>query len=268
MLLRAVVYATLAYLLMPLVIIVLFSFNADQSFSFPITGYSLRWYALIFNDPQLSQAVVKSLMIAVVTAIVTFVLGTGASLAWLRLGRIGRGILEILCITPIALPGLFLGVSLLVLAAQVGVRLSTVTIIISHVVLSVPMLMIAMRARLALFDRTLEEASRDLGASELGTFKRVTLPLIAPTLISCAILSFALSFDEFVVTAFVAGTETTLPMYIWSMMRRTVTPLINAISTLALLFSIAVIAIGFIVGRFKRASALAERASRELIHED
>ncbi len=261
MLLRFVVYATLAYLLLPLVVIVLFSFNADQSFAFPIASYSLRWYAMIFQDPQLSQALVKSLIIAVATAFFTLVLGTAASLAWLRLGRFGRGVLEFLCITPIALPGLFIGVSLLVLAAQLGAGLSSVTIVISHVVLCVPMLMIAMKARLALFDRTLEEASRDLGASQIGTFRRITLPLIAPTLISCAILSFALSFDEFVVTSFVAGTETTLPMYIWSMMRRTVTPLINAISTLALLFSIAIMAIGLLVGRFKRASALSERAS-------
>lgn len=261
MLLRAVVYAILAYLLIPLIVIVLFSFNADQSFSFPIAGYSLRWYVLIFQDPQLSQALVRSLIIAASTAIITLVLGTAASLAWLRLGRFGRSILEILCITPIAMPGLFLGVSLLVLAAQLGIALSTLTIILSHVVLSVPMLLIAMRARLVLFDRTLEEASRDLGASQIGTFRRITLPLIAPTLIASAILSFALSFDEFVVTSFVAGTETTLPMYIWSMMRRTVTPLINAISTLALLFSIAIMAIGLIVGRFKRASALSERAS-------
>lgn len=261
MLLKAVVYAVLAYLLIPLVVIVLFSFNAEQSFSFPINGYSFRWYALIFQDAQLGQALVKSLMIATATAIVTLALGTAASLAWLRLGRLGRSILEILCITPIALPGLFLGVSLLVLAAQLGVRLSMVTIVVSHVVLSVPMLMIAMRARLALFDRTLEEASRDLGASQIGTFRRITLPLIAPTLISCAILSFALSFDEFVVTSFVAGTETTLPMYIWSMMRRTVTPLINSISTLALLFSVMIMAIGFVVGRFRRASALSDRAS-------
>lgn len=261
MLLRAIVYLTLAYLVTPLVVIVLFSFNADQSFSFPIKGFSLRWYEQIFGDPQLTAALMKSLLIATATAVVTFLLGTTASLAWLRLGRVGRGILELLCITPIALPGLFLGVSMLVLAAQAGVTLSTITIIISHVVLCVPMVMVAMRARLALFDRTLEEASRDLGASQIGTFRRVTLPLIAPTLMSCVILSFALSFDEFVVTAFVAGTETTLPMFIWSMMRRTVTPLINAISTLALLFSIAIVVIGFMVGQVRRSYALSERGS-------
>lgn len=259
MLLRLSVYLILAFLLIPLGLIVLFSFNAEQSFTFPINGYSLRWYEQIFTDPQLAKALGKSFLIATLTALVTLILGAAASLAWLRFGRVGRSILEILCITPIALPGLFLGVSLLVLASQVGVQLSMATIVISHVVLALPMLMIAMRARLALFDPSLEEASRDLGASQVLTFRRVTLPLIAPTLISCAILSFALSFDEFVVTAFVAGTETTLPMYIWSMMRRTVTPLINAISTLAMIFTIAVISIALIINVMKRAANLSGR---------
>ncbi|GAA5543595.1 ABC transporter permease [Brucella sp. NBRC 113783] len=259
MLLRFIVYLIVAFLLIPLALIVLFSFNADQSFTFPINGYSFRWYEQIFTDPQLTRALWKSLMIATLTAIVTLVLGAAASLAWLRFGKTGRGILEVLCITPIALPGLFLGVSLLVLASQVGVQLSMVTIVVSHVVLALPMLMIAMRARLALFDPSLEEASRDLGASQILTFRRVTLPLIAPTLISCAVLSFALSFDEFVVTAFVSGTETTLPMYIWSMMRRTVTPLINAISTLAMIFTIAIITIALVISAMKRAANLSGR---------
>jgi spermidine/putrescine transport system permease protein len=181
------------------------------------------------------------------------------ALAWLRLESLGRGIIEAVCLTPIALPGLFVGVSLLTLFAQAGVQLSTVTIVIAHVVLAIPILVVAMRARLALFDPSLEEAARDLGASQLQTFRRVTLPLIMPTLIASAILAFTVSFDEFVVTSFVAGTETTLPMYIWSMMRRTVTPLVNAISTLALFFSVAILIGAWIVGQARRRSAVANR---------
>lgn len=259
MLLRIIVYLILAFLLIPLGLIVLFSFNENASFSFPITGYSLRWYEQIFTDTQLAVALGKSFLIATLTAVATLIIGAAASLAWLRLGKTGRHILEFLCITPIALPGLFLGVSLLVLASQVGVQLSMTTIVIAHVVLAIPMLMIAMRARLALFDPSLEEASRDLGASQILTFRKITLPLISPTLVSCAILSFALSFDEYVVTAFVAGTETTLPMYIWSMMRRTVTPLINAISTLAMVFTIAVITIALVISAMKRAANISGR---------
>ncbi|WP_334174608.1 ABC transporter permease [Pseudoxanthobacter sp.] len=259
MLLRLAVWTILAFLIGPLLIIVLFSFHATPSLSFPFTGASLRWYGELFGNSQLGAAVIKSLMIAFFTALVTLVLGATASLAWLRFGRIGRGIIEAVSITPIALPGLFVGVSLLVLFAQAGVQLSSVTIVISHVVVAIPIVIMAMRARLALFDRSLEEAARDLGASQMQTFRRVTLPMIAPTLISAAILAFAASFDEFVVTSFVAGTETTLPMYIWSMMRRTVTPLINAISTLALAFSILILLGAWAAGHVRRHAAIASR---------
>ncbi|RWB35817.1 ABC transporter permease [Mesorhizobium sp.] len=259
MLLKLVVWTILAFLLAPLVIIVLFSFHASPSLSFPFAGFSLRWYEELLGNPQLSAAVLKSLGVALLTAVITLLLGATASLAWLRSGRPGRSLIEALTITPIALPGLFVGVSLLVLFAQAGVQLSTVTIVISHVVIAIPIMIVAMKARLTLFDLSLEEASRDLGASQLQTFARVTLPLIAPTLISSAILAFAVSFDEFVVTSFVAGTETTLPMYIWSMMRRTVTPLINAISTLALAFSMVILIGAWAIGRFRRSSSIASR---------
>ncbi|MBK8160953.1 MAG: ABC transporter permease [Rhodospirillaceae bacterium] len=259
MLLRIVVFATLAFLLAPLLIIVLFSFNATPSLSFPFAGFSLRWYVQVFSDAQLGSALVKSMWIALWTAVVTLILGTGASLAWLRLKRRGRAVLELLSITPIALPGLFLGVALLVMFAELGISLSAVTIVISHVLLTLPILVVAMKARLTLFDPSLEEAARDLGATQSQTFARVTLPLIAPTLVSCAILALAISFDEFVLTSFVSGTETTLPMYIWSMMRRTVTPLINAISTLALLFSILILLGAWMVGRLRRNAAITDR---------
>ncbi|MBB3236736.1 ABC transporter permease [Phyllobacterium endophyticum] len=259
MLLRILVWAVLAFLISPLIVIVLFSFHSSPALSFPFAGFSLRWYAELFNNAQLGSAVMKSLTVAFLTSVVTLLIGTTASLAWLRLGKVGRGFIEAVSVTPIALPGLFVGVSLLVLFAQAGLQLSTLTIVISHVVIALPILIVAMKARLALFDPSLEEASRDLGASQFQTFRRVTLPLIAPTLISSAILAFAVSFDEFVVTSFVAGTETTLPMYIWSMMRRTVTPLINAISTLALLFSILILLGAWLISHVRRRSAVAAR---------
>lgn len=263
MLLRLTVWLTIGFLIAPLAIIVLFSFHASPSLSFPFTGFSLRWYGEIFFNDQLREAVVRSLIIASLTALVTLLLGAAASLAWVRLGNMGRGLIEALCVTPIALPGLFVGVALLTLFAQTGIQLSTVTIVIAHVVIAIPIMIVAMRARLALFDPSLEEAARDLGASQVQTFSRVTLPLIAPTLISSSILAFAVSFDEFVVTSFVAGTETTLPMYIWSMMRRTVTPLINAISTLALLFSVAILLGAWLVQNARRRSALSDRIASE-----
>ena len=260
MILRGIVYLTLAFLIAPLLIIVLFSFHSTPSLSFPFMGFSLRWYEQVFSDSQLAGALLKSAKIALWTALITVVLGAGASLAWLRLPKTGRTIVEALCVTPIGLPGLFLGVALLVLFAQLGVTLSSLTIVLAHVLLTLPILIVTMKARLALFDPSLEEAARDLGANQRQTFAKVTMPLIAPTLISCAILSLAISFDEFVLTSFVSGTESTLPMYIWSMMRRTVTPLINAISTLALALSILVLMAAWIVGRLRRAHAVSTRS--------
>lgn len=260
MLLRIIVWSILGFLLAPLILIVLFSFHSSPALSFPFQGFSLRWYEELWNNKELGKALWNSLYIAFFTALLTLILGTGASLAWLRLSHWGRAGLEVLTITPIALPGLFLGVSLLVLFSQAAIQLSSITIIIGHVLLALPILIVAMKARLALFDPSLEEAARDLGASQKQTFARVTLPIIAPTLISSAVLAFAVSFDEFVVTSFVAGTETTLPMYIWSMMRRTVTPLINAISSLALFFSIAILVGALVIGRLRRRTMMADRA--------
>jgi spermidine/putrescine transport system permease protein len=259
MILRFVVWTILGFLLAPLLIIVLFSFHSSPALSFPFTGFSLRWYEELLTNRQLGLAIGKSLLIATLTSLVTLLLGTLASLAWLRLGTIGRRLLEAVTITPIALPGLFLGVSLLTLFAQLGVQLSTATIVIAHVLLAIPILLVAMRARLALFDPSLEEASRDLGANPFQTYRRVTLPIIAPTLISSAILAFAVSFDEFVVTSFVAGTETTIPMFVWSMMRRTVTPVINAVSTMALAFSVLVLIGAWLIGHLQRATLLDQR---------
>lgn len=259
MTLRIVVWAILAFLVAPIFIIVLFSFHSSAALSFPFQGFSVKWYAEIFTNVQLYRALIKSLVIASLTSLVTLTLGATVSLAWLRMGASGRRAVEALTITPIALPGLFVGVSLLVLFSQAGIQLSTFTIVISHVVIALPILVVAMKARLALFDLSLEEAARDLGASQRQTLAYVTIPLIAPTLISSAILTFAVSFDEFVVTSFVSGTDTTLPMYIWSVMRRTVTPLINAVSTFVLLFSIAMLFAALLVGRLRRNSALAGR---------
>jgi spermidine/putrescine transport system permease protein len=264
MLLRAIVYLTLAFLLAPIAVIVLFSFHATPSLAFPFTGFSLRWYAELFGNAQLLAALGRSLLVAFLTAAITLVLGACASLAWLRLPPRGRITLELACILPIALPALFVGVALLVGFAQVRLPLSIPTIVIGHVLLTLPMLMVAMRARLALFDPSLEEAARDLGAGVVTTFQRVTLPLVAPTLIASALLGFALSFDEFVVTSFVAGNETTLPLFIWSMMRRTVTPVINAISTLALAFSVLLLVAALLIGQMRRASMLANTLEGEL----
>ncbi|MEI9402529.1 ABC transporter permease [Mesorhizobium argentiipisi] len=261
MILRLAVWLILGFLLAPIAIIILFSFHASPALSFPFQGFSLRWYVDLFHNGQLGDALIRSLVIATATALLCLILGATAALAWLRVGPRTRLALELLWLSPIALPGLFIGVSLVVLFAQVGIRLSVLTIIIGHVVIALPVLILTVRARLMLFDPQLEEAARDLGAGQFAVFRRVTLPLLMPTLIAASLLAFAVSFDEFIVTVFVAGTETTLPMYVWSMMRRTVTPLINAVSTLALFFSIVLLCIAWTIGHIRRRTTMAARAS-------
>ncbi len=259
MILRFVVCLVMAFLLAPLVVIVLFSFHASPSLTFPWAGFSLRWYSELLSNAALFSAVMTSLTIAGLTAATVFVLGTLAALAYLRMGPVSRNVLEALTIAPIALPGLFIGVSLLTLFALFNMQLSLITIVIGHVVISFPIMMVAVKARMGLFDSSLEEASRDLGASQIQTFLWVTLPLILPTIVSSAVLAFAVSFDEFVVTSFTAGTETTVPMLIWSMMRRTVTPSINVISTLAIGFSVAMLLASVVINHTRRNANLDAR---------
>jgi spermidine/putrescine transport system permease protein len=243
MVLRLYVWIYLAFLMGPVALIVLFSFHSSQALSFPFAGFSLRWYVEFFTNGQVLEAVKNSAIVAFGTAIVTGLLGSMAALAFPRLSRTAKTALSFTSFAPIALPGLFVGISLLALFALVKIPLSLATVTIAHVVVTLPFFVVAARSRIELFDLTLEEAARDLGASPLQTFRLVTLPIIAPTLIGATIMSFALSFDEFVVTSFVIGTESTLPMLIWSMMRRTVTPLINAVSTLALALSVLLLAL-------------------------
>ena len=254
MLLRLFVILALGFMVFPLIVITLFSFHETSSLTFPFTGFSLRWYQELLDNEPLFDALRTSLLIAGITTFATVFLGLGFSLMWLRLTGRTRTFLELLCITPIALPGLFIGVSLLVFFAEIKLDQSWLTIAIAHVILSLPVLAITMRARLVLYDLSLDEAARDLGASEFGVLRFVTLPLIGPFVFACGLLAFAISFDEFVLTFFVSGTETTIPMFIWSMMRRTVTPIINSISTLTLLMTFGALCLAWIVARIRQRS--------------
>ncbi len=265
MILRIFVILGLVFLLFPLIVITLFSFNDSISLTFPLSGFSLRWYEELFQNRRLFGAFKTSLLIAGISTIVTMVLGLGFSLLWLRLQRTKRSILELICIVPIALPGLFIGISLLIFFAEIKLNQSWITIVLAHILLALPILAITMRARLVLYDPSLNEAARDLGASELQTLTRVTLPILAPFLFACGLLTFAISFDEFVLTFFVAGTETTVPLFVWSMMRQTVTPVINAISTLTLLVTGLALLLAWLVTHVRRQSDL---GAQQIISDD
>lgn len=242
------VYAAfyLTFLFAPLVVIALFSFHSSPALSLPFHGFSLRWYQDVLSSGDFRTALLNSTKVAIATTALTSCLGTFAALAFTRLGQRGRGAVSFLAFLPIALPGLFIGLSLLTFFSIVGRQLSLSTVVIAHVVYTLPFFVLVARARVERFDPALEEAARDLGAGPFQAFRLVVLPLVAPALIGAAILSFALSFDEFIITFFVIGNDPTLPVLIWSALRRSITPSVNAVSTLLLLISLACLVIAIL----------------------
>ena len=232
--LRAYVWLYIAFLFGPLALIVLFSFHSTPAQTFPMQGLSLIWYQKFFENPVLVASLKSSLIVATITTLVTTVVGSMAALALARLNGWKKNAFSTITFAPIALPGLFTGISLLTLFGQLGIDRSLITVTLAHVLITLPFFIEASRSRLEYFDLSLEEAARDLGATAWGSFRLVTLPIIAPTLIGAAILSFTISFDEVIVTIFTSGADTTLPIAVWSMMRQVITPAINAASVLAL----------------------------------
>jgi spermidine/putrescine transport system permease protein len=243
----AVTIAALVFLYLPLVMVVLFSFHKTGGLSFPFKGFSTRWYEDVFASDEFRRALENSAIVATVSAAITLVLGTAAAYGLTRASPFMRAPLAALFFVPLTLPGLFLGISLLTYFARLDLQLSLRTVIIAHAVYVFPYFLLIARATLDRVDRTLEESAADLGASPLTTFRRVTLPQIWPLLVGATVLAFALSFDEFIITFFVIGADSTLPMYIWSSLRRTVDPSINVISTVLMVVTILLWVIAFVV---------------------
>jgi spermidine/putrescine transport system permease protein len=254
--------AGLVFLWAPLLLVFLFSLHSTGSLTFPFEGFSTRWYDEVFSSEEIRTAARNSLTVAISTAIVTLILGTLAAYGLTRTSSRLRGPLSLLFFLPITLPGLFIGISLLVVFTRVQFSLSLLTVTIAHLVYVFPFFFLVARAALERLDPALEETATDLGASRWTVFRRVTLPQVWPVLVGAACLAFALSFDEFVITFFVIGPDSTLPMYIWSSLRRTIDPSINAISSLLLAFTILLFVVTFLLTvwseRRRRGRSLAE----------
>ncbi|MBL8481281.1 MAG: ABC transporter permease [Rhodocyclaceae bacterium] len=237
--------ATYAFLYLPLAVVVLFSFN-DSELNASWVGYTTRWYRVLANDTDMLQAAANSLFIALAASTAATVLGTMAGIA---MQRWRPPLLAFLVLTPVAMPEILLGVSLLLFFRQVlDLTLGLFSILAAHVTFSTGFVAIIVRARLAGMDDSLFEAARDLGATPWQSFVRITLPLILPGIIAGFLMSFTLSIDDFVITFFVAGVGvTTLPLQIYSMIKVAVTPEVNAVSTLlmALTLSLIVLAARF-----------------------
>jgi spermidine/putrescine transport system permease protein len=254
--------AGLVFLWAPLLLVFLFSLHSTGSLTFPFEGFSTRWYDEVFSSELIRSAAENSLIVATSTAVLTLLLGTLAAYGLTRSSSRLRGPLSLLFFLPITLPGLFIGVALLVAFTRVEFSLSLLTVTIAHLVYVFPFFFLVARAALERLDPALEETAADLGAGRWTVFRRVTLPQVWPVLVGAACLAFALSFDEFVITFFVIGPDSTLPMYIWSSLRRTIDPSINAISSLLLAFTMLLFVVTFLLTvwseRRRRGRSLAE----------
>ena len=227
-----------AFLYVPLVIVVVYSFN-DSRLNAEWVGFTLDWYRKLAQNDEMIAAAGNSLLIALVASLVSTVLGTMAGVA---MHRYRMRVLPVLVLTPIAIPEILMGVALLIFFVMLNVTLGLVSVAIAHIAFCIGFVAIVVRARLAGMDESLVEAARDCGATPWQAFTRVTLPLIMPGVVAGALMAFTLSIDDFVITFFTAGAGTvTLPLQIYSMIKIAVTPEVNAVSTLLMLLTLLLI---------------------------
>lgn len=256
-----------AFIYLPIVLIVVYSFNADPVNMMRWSGFTLDWYRQIFgfrnaaseaalyieSTDQLIAAVRTSAIVAASTTTIATVLGTAAALAVYRFSFFGKRFYRVLLFVPMLMPDIVLGIALLIFFVGVGISLGVGTIVIGQCTFLTSYVFIIVSARLAGMDRSLENASADLGADEWTTFRRVILPQVMPGVVGGALLAFIISMDDLVITYFISGTSTqTLPIFIFGMLRRGIKPEVNAIATMMLLFSFTVAAIGLYLQRRKR----------------
>jgi spermidine/putrescine transport system permease protein len=229
-----------AFLYLPLAIVVAYSFN-DSRLNAEWVGFTLDWYRKLAANEEMLEAAGNSLAIGLVASLVSTLLGTMAGVA---MHRYRLRLLPILVLTPIAIPEILMGVSLLIFFVLINFTLGLVSVALAHIAFCIGFVAIVVRARLAGMDESLTEAARDCGATPWQAFRFVTLPLIMPGVVAGALMAFTLSIDDFVITFFTAGAGTvTLPLQIYSMIKIAVTPEVNAVSTLLMLLTLVLIVI-------------------------
>ena len=230
-----------AYLFLPIIVMAVFGFNdVEGRFNFTWQGFTLEHWANVFGRyPALNHALANSLVVAVTSTLVATTLGTLIGLALTRYTFRGRGPLNLLIFLPIATPEIVLGASLLALFVSVAAPLGLATIIVAHIMFNISFVIVTVRARIAGFNRALEEAAMDLGADEWTTFRKVTFPLIFPGILAAALLAFALSIDDFVITQFTAGQTVTFPLWVYGASRIGVPPQVNVMGTLIFAIGVA-----------------------------
>jgi len=237
--LRIWVVLVLAFLFIPIVLIVLYSFNRSNIESWPIAGFSLHWYSVAFHDPQVRSAFLLSVRVGLFATVLALLLGSAVAYALYKFTFFGREAISFLLVLPLALPGIITGIALNSFFSFTGIQLGTLTIVIGHTTFCIVVVFNNLIARLRRTSGSLAEASSDLGARGWQTLRFVTLPLTATALVSGALLAFGLSFDEVIVTVFTAGAQNTLPLWIFGAIRLgQQLPEVNAVVSIVILLTI------------------------------
>jgi spermidine/putrescine transport system permease protein len=242
--LRSYYWLMLVLLYVPIVLLFIFSFNSNTILSFPLKGFTLEWFQKLFQSPNLLAAVGRSVVVALSASAVATVLGTMVALLLSRFEFRGKGLLTSLAILPLLVPFFVLAVALLILFRVIGVPLGLPTIAIGHALIALPYTTLIVLARMLGFDKQLEEASMDLGASYPATLRLVLLPIAAPAIASAFITAFTVSFDEFALALFLAGKDPTFPVYLYGQLRfATTLPVLIAAAVLLMAASLTLILI-------------------------
>ncbi|PWJ91975.1 MULTISPECIES: ABC transporter permease [Mesorhizobium] len=238
------------FLYLPVIFLPIFSVNTAATPKFPLTGFTLHWYEDLPRTPALLDAAWNSMIVGVSAAVLSTVLGILAARSITRYRYPGRSTIHGLIMAPLVLPEVIVAISMLLVMLQLGLSLSLFTVVLGHVLVCIPYSMTVLTSGFEGFDRSLEEASADLGESAFGTFRRVTLPMVAPAIISSLLVCFTISLDEFIIAFFLTGTEATLPIYIWGQLRFAAKlPGVLALGTLLLVASFLLMTVAEILRR-------------------
>jgi spermidine/putrescine transport system permease protein len=247
--------AVIAYLFVPIVVMILFGFNSPRGrFNFAWQGFTLRWYRELLDVPELTTALKNSLVIGGLSTLAATILGTLIALALSRYRMRGRSALNVFIFLPMATPEIVLGVSLLSLFVTLGVARGFATILIAHILFSISYVVVTVRARLSGLDRSLEDAAQDLGATPWTTFWTVTFPLIFPGVLAAALLAFVLSIDDYVITSFNSGGTVTFPLWVFGASRIGVPPQVNVMGTLIFALGVVYVIASVVRGRDRSAT--------------
>jgi len=237
------------FLYAPLLVLIVFSFTPSE-YSVRWEGFTWRWYQAVWQNHNIQEALLVSLMVTVPAVLMATAIGTLTALALYRTRFRGKALLQGLLYIPLIMPSLVIGISLLLFFVAIAMPLGVLTIVLAHVAFSIPLTTLVILARMQRLDRTLEEAAMDLGADEWMTLWKITLPLLRPGIVAAALLAFPWSFNDFVITFFVAGAgSSTLPLRIYSMIRLGISPMVNALGTLIVVVPLLVAFLGALVAQ-------------------